>query len=179
MRAPIAKLYEKMTSDELATVALKAVCANDLEEGRRIAGFVPRVSYIGNDLAYTQKIEGFFGMAEFFTKTFWFVRFKREESFSQALAFAMHPEADTEGAALSFIIQNLFKYESWLMALDGALDAVCLGANLDPDEVRMLESIERLVPMPRMEGDPLPQPDLEMGDWMTQQLTSHLDGKPE
>ncbi|MBU6994042.1 hypothetical protein [Ferrovum myxofaciens] len=179
MRDPIAKLYEKMTPDELATLALKAVCANDLEEGRRIAGFVPRVPYTGNDLAYARKTEGFFGMAEFFAKTFWFVRFKREESFSQALAFALHPEADTEGEALSFVLQNLFKYESWLMALDGALDTVCLGANLDPDGVRRLESIERFAPMDRMEGDPLPQPDPEMVGWITQQLTSPLDGKPE
>jgi hypothetical protein len=177
MKDPIAKLYAKMTPDELATLAIKTACTQDLDEGKRIAGFVPRVQYIGNDLAYMRKVDGFFSMAEFFTKTFWFIRFKREESFSQAQAFAMYPEVDMEGEAFSIVLKNLFKYESWLLALDGALDTVCLGANLDPDGVRRLESIERFVPMDRMEGDPLPQPDPEMVDWMTQTLTEHLAGK--
>ncbi len=56
MKNPIAKLYEKLTPSELATVALKHLYHGDNDEAGRVALMVPRVHYIGNDLAYMQKV---------------------------------------------------------------------------------------------------------------------------
>nr|WP_297496779.1 hypothetical protein [Ferrovum sp.] len=178
MKDPIAKLYAKMTPDELASLAIKTVCTPDMrEEGRRIAGFVPRVQYIGADLDYMRKVAGFFSMLECWAKVAWATRYHREKAFSLSLSFLLHPHIDAEGKTLLRTADEMVRLESCLLAIDGALDAVCASMGVDPDEVRALCVIERFEPLEPFEGGLATEPDPETFEWMTQTLTEHLAGK--
>lgn len=175
MKNPIAKLYEKLTPSELATVALKHLYHGDNDEAGRVALMVPRVHYIGNDLAYMQKVRGFMGMVDDWAALVWKARYQREETFSQALSFVIHPSNDPEGEILCRIKNRLVKWESDLMALDDALESVCASAGVDPDGVRALHGIERFEPLEPSPGEPRTEADMETLGWAIQTLKQCLD----
>lgn len=174
MKDPVAKLYEKLTPSELATVALKHLFNGDHDEARRVANSVPRVQYIGNDLAYMRKVLGFTSMADCWAGAAWRIRYEREKAYSLSLSFVLHPSIDPGGETLCRTVKRLVQRESDLMALDCALDAVCASAGIDPDGVRALHGIERFAPLEPFDDKPT-EADQEEVDRIIQSLTQCLD----
>lgn len=139
----IAKAYRGLTADQLAALAFHYMTgANDLEF-KRVADAVPLKDYRCPDVSYQARLDGFTRFAAYWAIEHWRLRTRKAEMLGGALA-ALRRRNDEQADAM---IEAHEQAESYLLALDAAMQAICADNNIDPADVRRMAGAEPFKPM--------------------------------
>lgn len=139
----LTRAYRGLTADQLAALAFHYMTgANDLEF-KRVADAVPLKDYRCPDVSYQARLDGFTRFAAYWAVEHWRLRTRKAESLGGALA-ALHRGNDEQADAM---IEAHEQAETYLLALDAALLAICADNSIDPADVRRIAGTEAFKPM--------------------------------
>lgn len=139
----IAKAYRGLTADQLAALAFHyMVDANDLEFNR-VADAVSLKDYRCLDMSYQDRLEGFTQFAAYWAIEHWRLRTSKAETLAAAFA-ALRLGDDAKADAMIEVREQI---ETYLLALDSVLLAICAENNIDPADVRKMAGTEPYKPM--------------------------------
>lgn len=139
----IAKLYAGLTNKELAALTFRHLTNANAPEVARVAAAVPRKHYRGPDAEFQQLLDGTFNMAAYWAIQYWKMQTHRLAAHCTVLMAQREESREAVAAALD----EYQRCESRLLALDGALLAICKTHGIDPDAVRKLAGAEACDPI--------------------------------
>jgi len=140
----LTKAYRGLTADQLAALAFHYMTdANDLEF-KRVADAVPLKDYRCPDVTYQARLDGFTRFAAYWAIEHWRLRTRKAEMLGAALAAIRRGEDFEKTDDLLYAHEQA---ETYLLALDAALLAICADNNIDPADVRRMAGAEPYKPM--------------------------------
>lgn len=139
----ISKMYEGLSSKELAVLSFHCMTDMNELERERVAGAVPVKAYICPDLIYRRWLDGLCNMASLYAIEYWHLY---SRSLEATVAMHVMEEANLMDKAKSaFEASTIWK--SRLLALDCALLIVSEEYGIDPDAVRSMAGSKHIIPM--------------------------------
>lgn len=140
----LTRAYRGLTADQLAALAFHYMAgANDLEF-KRVADAVPLKDYRCPDIAYQARLDGFTRFAAYWAIEHWRLRTRKAEMLGAALAAIRRGEDFEKTDDLLYAHEQA---ESYLLALDAALLAICADNGIDPADVRRIAGTKAYKPM--------------------------------
>lgn len=138
IKDPISKLYQHMSSQELALLAFANMTTNDPLEQARIADAVPRHTYRCFDAAFTQYLDNILNMALCWSIQYWQCT-ARQMAANGVLLAHLHDDTDIKQLAVDDEIVERFSQQ--VAALELALEEVCLEYHIDINTVKQIAGI--------------------------------------
>ncbi len=134
----LTKAYRGLTADQLAALAFHySAQANELEL-ERVASSAPKGLYrLPAD--YLARLDGLTRLSAFWSIEHWRLRARKAEILGAALAAIRRGEAFEKTDDLLYAHEQA---EAHLLALDGALLAICKEHGIDPADVRRMAGTE-------------------------------------
>jgi hypothetical protein len=138
----LVKTYRGLTAEQLAVLAFHYMADANTLEFKRILDAVPLKGYRCPDVAYQARLDGLTRFAACWAIEHWRARARKAECLGGALA-ALHRGKDDEADAL---LEAHEQAERHLLALEGALVAICADNGIDPADVRRIAGAEAFTP---------------------------------
>jgi hypothetical protein len=161
----IAKLYDGLTDQERARLAFHFLAHDNEAEVDRIVATVPREVFRVPAAGFMDYFDGCRWMAVLWSVNHWIAR----QRVSVATAGVLVGFARKDHDIIDEMSERVRAWESSLVALDDALDAVCKDHDIDPADIRRLTDAE-----PYFSIRPSAKPDPEIFELRKQQLESAL-----
>lgn len=135
----VTRLYVGLTNKEKAALAFGFLCHKNEIEWGRVEASVLWKKYKCVDVEYIRWRDRFFRMSSYWGIEHWQLRSRH----TAAISYAMW--APSEEEHYEEMIEQLWKLESQLLALDSALEAVCHEHSLDIEAVRAFSGAEPFI----------------------------------
>ncbi len=141
----ITRAYAGLSNRERAALAFKYLCDGNELELTRVADSAPRgtFTYTGAHFEYGQRFDRLFAVASWWAVEHW-KAFARYASAYGAVLEACH---NRDRAGVDRFLRETEAWESRLIALETALDAIGPEQGLDPEAVRKLAGCGRFDPL--------------------------------
>ena len=140
-RDPIAKMYDKLTAEQQATLAFNHLMTGNQIETERVISAVPMKCYRCKDLDFQDQFESYRVMALLWSVEYWQLYAQQLETLVRLNLHTRRKDwikADQAHEQLKHI-------GSYLSAIDRALQSVCEAQGLDPEAVRLMAGCRPLV----------------------------------
>jgi hypothetical protein len=138
----ITKAYAALTNQERAALAFIHLCRCDELELTRVAASVPRITYTGPAIDYSECFDRLFAAASWWALEHW-----KAVARCTAARGGWHIMEGKNKATMEAFLFAVESWESRLMALEIALDEVGAEHGLDPEAVHKLAGCERFEPI--------------------------------
>ena len=135
----IAKAYCGLPTDQLAALAFHYMAVDNDLEMKRVTDAVPLKVYRCHDEAYEARLDGLARLASHWAVAHWRLRAQAAESLNSSLAVLRRGDEHEQAGGL---LDAHEQAETYLLALDAALLAVCADNNLDPSDIRRMAGAE-------------------------------------
>jgi hypothetical protein len=163
----LAKLYEDLTERERARLAFHYLANDNEAEVDRIVATIPRETFRVPAAGFMDYFDGCRWMAVLWSVNHWIAR-QRVSAATAAVLVGFHRKDDD---LVDEMTERVRVWESSLVALDDALDAVCKEHDIDPADIRRLTDAE-----PYSAIRPDVKPDPEIFELRKQQLETAISG---
>jgi hypothetical protein len=141
----ITKLYAELTNKERAAISFRYMAEGNEIEVDRIVASVPRFTYRCPDYEYRAWLYAFFSVWSIGAMEHWQCRSRAVAAMCGAQIQLLQKQ---KGSVSKFIAAQQL-WESRLLALDAALEAVCEEHGIDVDAMRGLTETEAYRPVSR------------------------------
>ena len=141
----ITKLYAELTNKERAAISFRYMAEGNEMEFDRILASVPRFTYRCHDFEYRAWLEAFFNVWHIWAIEHWQCRCRAVAAMCGTQIQLLQKQ---KGSVSKFIAAQEL-WESRLLALDGALEAVCEEHGIEVDAMRGLTETEAYRPVLR------------------------------
>ena len=139
----ITKLYAELTNKERAALSFRYMTEGNELEFDRILATVPRFTYRCHDFEYRNWLDAFFNVWHIWAIEHWQCRYR-------AVAAMYGAQIRLRQERMGDVSKYLDAHELWesrLLALDAALEAVCEEHGIDVDAMRGLTETEAYRPV--------------------------------
>ncbi len=139
-RDPIAKMYDKLTTQQQAALAFNHLISGNQVETERVIDAVPMRAYRCRDLDFQDQFEAYKTMALLWSIEHW-------QLYAQQLEALVRLNRNTrrkEWIKADLAHEQLEHIGSCLSAIDRALEAICEAQGLDARGVRLMAGCKKL-----------------------------------
>jgi len=137
------KAYRGLNADQSAALAFHYISEGNALEFKRLGDAAPRKDYNCPDEAYQARLDGFTRFAACWAIEHWRLRCHKAEILGAALAASRRNDDEKADTLLDAHEQA----ETYLLALDAALQTICADNGIDPADVRKRAGTEPFKPM--------------------------------
>jgi hypothetical protein len=166
-KSQIAKLYDDLNDQERAKLAFHFLAHDDEAEVDRIVATVKRETWRVPAAGFMDYFDGYRWMAVLWSINHWIAR-QRVSAATAAVLVGFHRK---DNDLVDEMTERVRVWESSLVALDDALDAICEEHDIDPADIRRLTDAE-----PYSAIRPDVKPDAEIFELRKKQLETAISG---